>query len=555
MNEKNLSRRDFLKGTAVAGAAMLGGGGTFTIASDARAAAGTPIPPMTMTYYSNWQEIVEFFRKAAQDLRKIGITPNLNPAVNTTVVAKTFNEQEAYYGDWSSIVWGAIDYRLDPSFFLEELLHSKQSKKGGRNYGHYLSAKFDAACDAQMMEMDRNKRQKIVWEAQAIAAADYPIWWIGYPVVISAYNQRDFEGAVEMLGSGYGIIYSIWSYLKMKPKTGRKVLRSGMQYDITTLNPFSATTSPNQCFIRFLYDTFTRIGPDLEVHPWAAESWKIVDPKTVDLVLRSGMKFHDGKPVTGEDVRFTFDYLKKWDFPLFKQAMGTIDKVEVKGRNIRFHLTKPYAPFFYITLTWLFILPKHIWEKIPQEAGVKNPGEYQNLNPVGSGPFKFGHWRKGQEIYIKANKEHFAAPALDDIYFVIIPSVDGVAGAIERGEIDITQYSLTPPLADRLKEIPSLKVAYTPSHAVFEVRPDMNKKPFSDVNFRKAIYHALDARPYVNFFGGQAMKAHNTPITPLNKFWHNPNLPAPEFDIEKAKGILKKAGYTWTPDGKLCFPG
>lgn len=130
MSEKDLSRRDFLKGAGVAGAAMLGGGGAFTLAPDARAAAGTPIPPMTMTYYSNWQEIVEFFRKAAQDLRKIGITPNLNPAVNTTVTAKTFNEQEAYYGDWSSIHWGAIDYRLDPSFFSKNFSIRNNQKKG-----------------------------------------------------------------------------------------------------------------------------------------------------------------------------------------------------------------------------------------------------------------------------------------------------------------------------------------------------------------------------------------------------------------------------------------
>ena len=138
---------------------------------------------------------------------------------------------------------------------------------------------------------------------------------------------------------------------------------------------------------------------------------------------------------------------------------------------------------------------------------------------------------------------------------VIIPSVDGVAGAIERGEIDITQYTLTPALGDRIKEIPSLKVAYTPSHGVFEVRPDLNKKPFSDIHFRRAIYHALDPRPYINFYGGQAIAASNTPITPLNKFWHNPDLPRPEYNIEKAREVLKKAGYTWNSEGQLCFPG
>jgi len=226
MGKENLSRRDFLQGVAAAGAAMWAGGGFLSVASEAKAAAGEPIPPLTLTYQINFQETVEFFKKAAQDLRKLGLTPNLNPGASTTVVPKTYMEHA--YGDIGSIAWGANPDRLDPNFYLEELMHSARAKLGGRNYGHYRSAKFDAACDAQKREMDPEKRQKLVWEAQAIAAADVPIWWLAYPVMISAYNKRDFEGAVEMMGSGYGMVYSPWSYLKMRPKTQRKTLRSGM---------------------------------------------------------------------------------------------------------------------------------------------------------------------------------------------------------------------------------------------------------------------------------------------------------------------------------------
>ena len=555
MGNADVTRREFLMGTAAACGAMLIGEVLPGMPPAARAAAGAPIPPITLTYYSNWQEIVEFFKKAAEDFRKVGLTPNLNPAVSSTVVPRTYAEHEKFYGDIGSIAWGATPDRLEPNFYLQTMLHSSFAKIGERNYGHYRSAKYDAACDAQMREMDPEKRVKLVWDAQAIAAADYPIWWLAYPPLISAYNKRDFEGAVEMMGSGYGQVYSIWSYLKIKPRTARRTLRSGTQVDyITTLNPFIAATSPNQCFIRFFYDTFAQIGPDLKAHPWAAESWKVVNPKTIDVVLRKGMKFHDGKPVTTEDFRFTFDYLKKWDFPFFRHAMTVIEKIDVSGMNIRFHLKEPYAPFIFTVLTWLFILPKHIWEKIPESVGLKHPGDYQNPNPIGSGPFKFGYFRKGQEAYFKANKEHFAAPNVDDVYFVIIPSADGVAGALERGEIDINQVSLTPALADRLMELPYMQVTYAPTHMVYEARPNCEKKPFDDVEFRKAIYHTFDRRPFVNYFAGKAIEGRNTPFTPLMKPWHNPNLPAPEYSIDKARDVLKKAGYTWNSEGKLCFP-
>ena len=551
MSQRKLSRREFLESAGAAAAfGMLGGGASLSLVSGAIAAPGKPIPPLSVMYYGTYQEYVEFWRKAAVDLKRIGLTVILNPAAMPTVITKTKAHD---YGDIAGILWGAVPNRLDPSFLLTELLHSAHSVKGSRNFGKYRSAKYDAACDAQNQEMDMNKRQKLVWEAQAIAAADYPIWWLYHRFVMDAYNKRDFEGAVEMMGSGYGYVTNMWTYLRMRPKTGRKTLRGGTANDIDSLNPFTATSSPNRALMRYFYDTFAQIGPDLKPQPWAAESWRVVNSTTVDLVLRKGMKFHDGRPVTGEDVRFTFDYLVKWNFPNFKETLDVIKGVEIKDWNIRFNLKKPFAPFFFITLTGLFILPRHIWEKIPQSVGLKDPGKYLNPNPIGSGPFLFGHWRKGQEIYFKANKDHFAAPVLNDFYFKIIPSTDGLAGAIERGEIDIVQYPLTPVLAERLRELPFLQVGNTPSHAVYEMRPDLEKKPFDDVNFRKAVYHAFDRRPFINYYGG-GIQASNTPITPLSKFWHNPNLPAPEYSIDKAKAVLQRAGYTWDSQGNLCFP-
>jgi peptide/nickel transport system substrate-binding protein len=120
--------------------------------------------------------------------------------------------------------------------------------------------------------------------------------------------------------------------------------------------------------------------------------------------------------------------------------------------------------------------------------------------------------------------------------------------------VDLNQVTLTPAPADRLQELPFMQVAYLPSHQVYEARPNIDMKPFDDVNFRKAIYHALDRRPFVNYFAGKAVVAGNTPFTPRMEFWHNPNLPAPEYSIDKAREVLKKAGYTWNADGKLCFP-
>lgn len=143
MTEHGISRRDFVTTALATGAAMAPIGGMMTLEAGAQAMPGEPVPPISMMYYGNWPEIVELFRKAAQDLRKIGLTPKLNPAPSNVVVPRTLQQHD--YGDWGSIMWGATPERLDPNFYLEDMLHSAAK----RNYGHYKNPKYDAAVEAQ----------------------------------------------------------------------------------------------------------------------------------------------------------------------------------------------------------------------------------------------------------------------------------------------------------------------------------------------------------------------------------------------------------------------
>jgi hypothetical protein len=131
MDEKELSRREFLHLAATAGGAVLAGSSMLSLNSEAAVAPGKPIAPISLMYYGNRPEIVEFFKKAAIDLRKVGITPKLNPAASQTVITKT---RQRDFGDVTSILRAAVPYRIDPNYFLEELLHSKGGVVGGANF-------------------------------------------------------------------------------------------------------------------------------------------------------------------------------------------------------------------------------------------------------------------------------------------------------------------------------------------------------------------------------------------------------------------------------------
>jgi peptide/nickel transport system substrate-binding protein len=553
--DSGLSRREFLTSALAAGGSLacgitLGSPGV----SSAQSGGKVPIPTLEATYYAGYPEMMEFWRGASRDFKEIGLEIKHTPLEMPVAVHKIVNEHN--FGQIGEILWGPSPERLEPNFYLEEMLHSGKTMLRGRNYGYYVNPEYDKIVDAQKAEMNPEKRKDLVWKAQEIAAKDHPVWWLYFFPVINAYNAREWEGVVPMIGNGIGGPFSVWTFLKAKPKRGKKTMKACYFADIVTLNPLTAHLSPNQQTLRMIYDPFARITPDLKVVPWAGESWKLVDEVTIDVTLRKGMKFHDGRPVTMDDAIFSVEYPRQWQIPLFRHATDIIKSVESKGENLlRFNLVRPYAPFFMETLTWLVLLPKEHWKDVTQKHGLKNPIEWENRACIGSGPFKFGHWRKGQEVLLKANPEHFMAPHIENLIWTVIPAIDGAMGALEKDEVDIIGSRLTPDQAESLKTYSHIKVDVAPSHGNYEARPDFRKKPFEDREFRRAIHHVLNKKAMDSFFGGLGVIPNNTPIHPVLKPWHNPNVPMVEFSVAKARQILKDAGYSWDEKGRLCFKG
>lgn len=544
------SRREFLGDVAVAG------GVAFLSVAPVRAfgQADRRVPPLSITYYTTLPEQEDIWKLVTQDWRKLGLGIKLNVLATPVALHRMYTDRD--YGHIGSVSWASDMTRLDPNFHLGEQLHSDGIRKGGRNYGFYKSAEFDKYCDLQRREMDRNKRREYVLKAQEVAAADFPIWWMYYSANIEAYNSRDWENVQPMPMGGLGSFYNIWTYLKVRPKTSRKRIRVAYGSEIYNLNPFSGHNAPSTAAMRWVYDTYARIGPNLDAVPWAAESWNIVDSKTVDIVLRAGMKFHDGKPVTVQDVKFTWDYTQKWKFPLYNWINKYVAKTEIlNDRSVRFHLTEPHAPFIDQVLTTALILPKHIWEKIPESIRLKNPIDWPNAAPIGSGPFKLKSFKKGEGMYMEANKDHWEAPLIEGIYWRFKMAPDALASAMISEEADIIGSEIRLSLAKTFERHKHLTVVKTPSNRIWMARPDMRKKPFDDKEFRRALYHAINIKKiHEVIFEGTGVGGRNTPISPILKFWHNPGIPTVDFSIDKARKILKSAGYAWDKDGHLLFP-
>lgn len=551
------SRRECLRilgGMGITATALGSGGLAALTASVAKAQSvrtpGGPVPPLEL-WIPNYPDVVEIARQLPTAWAELGIKVEVRQGTIHTWTAEIVGEHKMPH--LAAMSWGGSPDRLDPDYFLTEFLHSSRTVKRGNNYGGYVNKEYDDVVDAQRAEMDTEKRRALVHRAQAIAAADNPMLVLFFRDYINAYNSDRWEGVVPSVGSGITMPYLPWSYLKMKPKTGRKLVQAVNRSEMHTLNPFGTTEVLNVSLLRWIYPPFVMRDEDTRIVPWAAESWKVNTPTEIDVTIRPDMVFHDGRPVTIEDAKFTFDFIAKWKFPAFTRVTTAVAATEIVGpRTLRIQLKQPTASFVPNVLGFAFIAPRHIWEPVGESS---SPIDWPNSTPVGSGPFSLGEFRKGEYVFMKANKAHWMAPHIDGVYFRLVPSIENQLGMLERGEADVLAWFIDKRQADAIDQFPHITVGSAPSHGPHEIRINMGMPPVDDPKFRLALQQATDRKSLLNsVFGGAGTAAGNSLITPALKDWYNPEVPNPDFDLDAARKTLRDAGYTIDADGMLRFP-
>jgi peptide/nickel transport system substrate-binding protein len=344
------------------------------------------------------------------------------------------------------------------------------------------------------------------------------------------------------------------SLMDINALTPRKFIKIATIYDIASLNPFLTPEVYNSGVMRLMYPTFVTRDEKTDLMPWALQSWEVVDSTTVDIVLRPGTKFHDGHAATVEDVKFTFDFINRWRFPALSRVSDAVKSAEIIGdHKVRLKLHAPYAPFVANVLGYAFLAPKHIWENIP--TNLASPADWPNDHPVGSGPWKFQTWRKGEFLQFAANPDFFMKPKLDGMVMLPVPQVEGMVGMLERGDIDMVAWNLDVPIAQRIERNPELTSVRTPTHGQHEIRFNMAMAPCDNPAFRRALNHATDRRRLLEvIFAGAGVVSNGAPITPALTGWANPAITTPEVSIDRARAVLREAGFAWDGNGRLLMP-
>ena len=548
MSEREIGRRQFLKETGALVATSMVAAPGLVFAGGKPGAKVDSMKLMTTT--ATFDPVrPESARLICQEFKRLGWDVEPLPIDYKQNVQKVIMEHQ--YDMWLVRFAGAA-VRIDPNVFIYKVHHSSQYKKGGYNWIGYSNPEVDKLAEAQQVEMDVNKRRDIVMKAQAIIHEEQPENVLVNAKMTNAYRSDRIKNLVPMMGEGIG---SFWTDINMEVIKGDGYVRTGYTSALKNLNPIDVKDNKEFKELRMFYDRLFRIAPDGQAKPWAAKSYSIPDPKTIDITIREGMLFHDGNPVTAEDIKFTFDYHAKWKAPFFAASLKNVESVDVTGKySVRINLVNPFAPFLSNVLASIFIIPKHIWKDIPDKVDVSDPLNFSNEKPIGSGPFKVEYWDRGRELKLSAFKEHFNPPKCAGSLFVVYGSHDAMAAAIEKGECDRTRYILKPSLMEDLNKVNGCVGKSYPSHGFYDLSYHTRRPPLNDPVFRKAIAHVLPKDLIMEAVLGGHASLGGSVIGPANKFWHNPDVKPFSYNIQTAKKILAEAGYTWDKKGKLHYP-
>jgi peptide/nickel transport system substrate-binding protein len=286
-----------------------------------------------------------------------------------------------------------------------------------------------------------------------------------------------------------------------------------------------------------LHDAMVKPLPGNPMAPALAESWTTSpDGLAFEFVLRKGVRFHNGEPVTAEDVKFSLERYRGTAARMLKERVAAI---ETEPGRIRVRLKQPWPDFmtFYAIATGAgWIVPKKYVEKVGDDGFKKAP--------IGAGPYRFVSFTPGVELVLEAFDQYWRKPpSVKRLVFKVVPDEATRLAALKRGEVDIA-YLLQGPLGEEVRRTPGLTlkatVVPTPFWVYFADQWDP-KSPWHDRRVRLAANHAID-RAGINQAEnlGYAKITHSIVPASFDFYWQPPGY---AYDPGKARQLLAEAGY------------
>jgi peptide/nickel transport system substrate-binding protein len=306
------------------------------------------------------------------------------------------------------------------------------------------------------------------------------------------------------------------------------------------LDPRIGTDAQSQHLDGLIFDSLLAHDAQMNIVADLAERWEARDPLTYVFQVRQGVKFHDGRPLTSADVKFTFDSILDGTVKTPKRgAFRIVTSIEAPDDStIVFHLREPYASFLWnLTKPGVGIVPRGSGPEIAQ-------------HPIGTGPFQFVNMITDQEIVLQRNPAYFGdageAPGLrgnvERVRFRIVPDALVRALELRKGSADVAINSLSPDMVVTLAKERGIVADEQPGTTIAYVGFNLEDPILSHREVRQALAYATDRATLIKYLmRGQARAAAS--LLPPNHWACDPDVRQYDFDPARAEHLLDAAGF------------
>lgn len=477
-------------------------------------------------------------------LNKMGIDASVEVFEWGTLYNRATQEFDYSFTTWSR------GLGIDPGRRMPEQFHSSNTKPGGGNFTGYTNEELDPKLMKQMQTTDTQERVDLLFDIQKTVNEDVPMHPIVQMPNIVAFNNQQVSNWQDHI-AGY---YHMETQVNVEVDNDGKVLRGAWPETLGTLSVLGYNNETKLIHqFEMLYDKLVRINSELKPDPdlSLATEWERPDDSTVRYKIRSGHSWHDGEDVTPEDVKFTLDYIKENEVPLYATQTDMYDSVSVDGDWVTVNFADPVGPVHTMFSNQIPIVPKHKWE------GRDDPNNTTISEPVGSGPLKFDYWEKGSELSLTKNADHFNPVNYNQRIWRIIPESSTVWSLLKEGKLNYLPFSRIGKQLNDNKEADQIGVQSAPGDGWWHFSQNTRKKGLDDKAVRQANVWAIPktaiAKQLLYDFPdpgwnlvGESFGQYSNPDV---KRYTSEN----GGGVDKGKQVLKDAGYV-VKDGAVHFP-
>jgi peptide/nickel transport system substrate-binding protein len=307
----------------------------------------------------------------------------------------------------------------------------------------------------------------------------------------------------------------------------------------TSLDPRIGVDAQSEHISSLIFDSLVRKNDQFNLEPWLATSWETPDPLTYRFHLRTDVYFHNGKPLTSADVKYTLDSIRNGTVITAKAgAMAQIDHIDAPdAATVIIHLRQPDAAL--------------LWSLSDGAIGIVPVGSGRDFafHPVGSGPFRFVSQMQDDEVILERNEHTWQPrPSIARIRFAVVPDAITRALELEKGSADVGINCLTADMVYALAKRPDLKVESGPGTNLNYISFNTQDRVLRDVHVRQAIAYAMNRPLIIHSLWRDHARLAESLLPPQHWAWTGDVHPYP-YDVAKANALLDAGGWKRGKDG------